>query len=259
MPKTADSKTDNASYVVPALKKGLQILELFSPSAKVLTINDFAEALGVSTSAIYRTVVTLTEMNYLKKLERNSYELGAKVLSNGFCYMASREIVQIAAPYLLNLRDETSSACHLAIRDSIDAIYLYRAPSPQRLAVNVQIGTRLPCHATAIGRALLTGLDDNTLAELYAGIALDAISPLGPSSLPHLRQIIHEDRQRGFSINRSDFSTAIATPIKNFAGQVVAAINVSAPDNLMGDESVRDNLTALLRKTAARISDEVGG
>jgi len=109
------------------------------------------------------------------------------------------------------------------------------------------------------GRALLTGLDDNTLAELYAGIALDAISPLGPSSLPHLRQIIHEDRHRGFSINRSDFSTAIATPIKNFAGQVVAAINVSAPDNLMGDESVRDNLTALLRKTAARISDEVGG
>jgi DNA-binding IclR family transcriptional regulator len=250
---------DNDAYVVPALKKGLQIVEMFSGKNRILTITDFAEELGVSVSSIYRTVVTLTELNYLKKVERNSYELGPMVLSNGFCYLASREIVQIAPPYLLELRDETSSSCHLAIREGVQAVYLYRAPSPQRLAVNVPVGTRFFCHTVAVGRALLTGLSDEQLGELFTGVAMDFHSPPGPTSLPQLRQIISEDRERGYSVNSSDLATAIAVPIRNYAGQVIAAINVSSPDNLMGNSEVRNSMISLLKETAKKISQEVGG
>ena len=247
------------SYVVPALKRGLQILEMFSARDRVLSINDFAERLEMSPSAIYRTVVTLTELGYLKKLERNSYELGHMVLNNGFRYLASREIVEIAAPYLHELRDKTSSACHLAIREGIYSIYIYRAPSPQRMAVNVPIGSRYPCHTAATGRALLTGLDDVQLVELFSGVALEGYAPPAPTSLPQLRQMVSIDRQRGFSVNRSDFATAIAAPVFNYAGEVVAAINVSGPDTLMGEDSVRNTMTSLLLTTAERISAELGG
>jgi len=106
---------------------------------------------------------------------------------------------------------------------------------------------------------LLTGLSDEQLTELFAGFALDRSAPPAPTSLPQLRQVIAEDRERGFSVNRSDFATAIAVPVRNYAGQVVAAINVSAPDTLMGEESVRRSLTDLLVKTADRISFELGG
>lgn len=259
MTKNKKSATPDETYLVPALKRGLEIIEMFSGKDRVLTINDFAERLGVSTSSIYRTVVTLTELNYLKKIERNSYELGSMVLSNGFIYLAAREIVQIAAPYILELRDESSSSCHLAIREGIQAIYIYRATSPQKLSVNVPIGSRFPCHTVAAGRSLLTGLKDAQLTDLYSGVALDRSAPSSPTSLPLLRQTIAEDRERGFSVNRSDFATAIAVPIKNFAGQVVAAVNVSAPDTLMGEESVRESLTAILIKTAYKITSELGG
>jgi IclR family pca regulon transcriptional regulator len=249
----------NDNYLVPALKRGLQILDMFSEKARVLTINDFAERLGVSSSSIYRTVVTLTELNYLKKINRNSYELGPMVLSNGFIYLASREIVQVAAPYILELRDESSSSCHLAIREGLQAIYLYRAPSPQKLSVNVPIGSRFPCHSVAAGRSLLTGLKDAQITDLFSGVALDRSIPPSPTSLPLLRQIIAEDRKRGFSQNRSDSATAIAVPVKNYAGEVIAAVNISAPDTLMGEKSVRKSLTTLLIKTANRISAELGG
>jgi len=249
----------NDNYLVPALKRGLQILDMFSGKVRVLTINDFAERLGVSSSSIYRTVVTLTELNYLKKINRNSYELGPMVLSNGFIYLAAREIVQVAAPYILELRDESSSSCHLAIREGLQAIYLYRAPSPQKLSVNVPIGSRFPCHTVAAGRSLLTGLRDVQITDLFSGVALDRAVPPAPTSLPLLRQIISEDRKRGFSLNRSDSATAIAVPIKNYAGEVVAAVNISAPDTLMGEESVRKSLTTLLIKTADKISSEFGG
>lgn len=259
MAQAKNNQKSSDSYLVPALKRGLQIIEMFSGTSKILTINDFAKELGVSASSIYRTVVTLKELNYLKKIERNSYELGSKVLNNGFIYLASREIVEIAAPYLLELRDESSSSCHLAIRDGIQAIYLYRAPSPQKLSVNVPIGSRFPCQTVAAGRSLLTGLTDEQLADLYAGVALDRFPPPAPNSLPLLRQLIEEDRKRGFSVNRSDSATAISVPIKNFAGQVVAAVNVSAPDTLMGEDSVRKSLTTLLIKAADKISAELGG
>ncbi len=249
----------NGTYLVPALKRGLQILDMFSGKVRILTINDFAERLGVSSSSIYRTVVTLTELNYLKKIERNSYELGSMVLSSGFIYLAAREIVQVAAPYILELRDESSSSCHLAIREGLQAIYLYRAPSPQKLSVNIPIGSRFPCHTVAAGRSLLTGLKDEQITDLFSGVALDRSLPPSPTSLPLLRQIIAEDRKRGFSLNHSDSATAIAVPVKNYAGEVVAAVNISAPDTLMGEESVRKSLTTLLIKTANRISSELGG
>ena len=91
-----DQQKMSADYTVPALKKGLQILELFSTRQRVLSIAELAERLEVSTSAIYRTIVTLTEMNYLKKAGRNAYELGPMVLSRGFCYLASRDILNTA-------------------------------------------------------------------------------------------------------------------------------------------------------------------
>lgn len=247
------------SYVVPALMRGLQILGLFSSDRRVLNVNDFAEGVGGTAPSIYRTVITLTELGYLKKIGRNSYELGSMVLSRGFCYLASREIVQVVSPHLIALRDETSCSCHLGIREGIEAVYLYQAQSHQRLVVNVPIGTRFVCHSVAIGRALLTGLNDDALSELFSGIALDGYPASAPSALPQLRKMIADEREQGFSINRSDFSTAVAVPITNYVGEVVAAINVSAPDTVMADSNVRESLTARLKARATTISRELGG
>ncbi len=253
-----DQPKGNPDYTVPALKKGLMILELFSSRQRVLTLSEMSERLSLSTSSIYRTVVTLVEMNYLKKAGRNAYELGAGVLSRGFSYLASRDILSMAAPYLDELRDETSASCHLAIREGIEAIYIYRAASPQIMMVNVPVGTRFSCHTVAIGRALLSGLDDDALRKLYAGIALDGHADTGPNSLPQLLVAVTRVRETGISISRSDFSTAIATPIKDYSGKVVAAINVSVPDYLLETPGVREHLTSCVVKNARDVSIAMG-
>ena len=252
------SHKEYPDYMVPALVKGLEILEMFSAHRRVLTIGDFAEQLNVSTSAIYRTVVTLTERNYLKKVGRNAYKLGPMVLSRGFCYLASREIVHTAAALLDELRDETSASCHLAIRDGIDAVYIYRSVSPQIMMVNVPVGTRFPCHAVAIGRALLSGLNDENLSKLYSGVALDGQAGGGVNSLPKLMALVKEVRETGISVSGSDFSTAIAAPVRNDTGQVTAAINVSVPDYIIASPGVREQLTRCLLRSAAAISTALG-
>jgi len=97
-----------SDYRVPALERGLNLLGLFNARQRSLGMNEMAERLGVSPSALYRIVQTLQDMGYLNRLERNQYELGARVISDGFAYLSSRDIVEIALPHLNALRDSTS-------------------------------------------------------------------------------------------------------------------------------------------------------
>lgn len=246
-----------SDYRVPALERGLNLLGLFNARQRSLGMNEMAERLGVSPSALYRIVQTLQDMGYLNRLERNQYELGARVISDGFAYLSSRDIVEIALPHLNALRDSTSLSCHLSIREQTDSLYIYRAFAPQRLTVNIPVGTRLPCHVTALGRVLLTALDEDGLAQLYQQVRLDDYPPPAPRTLLELQHTIAEDRERGWVLHRSDYSTAIATAIRDRSGQVVAAINLSGPEAVLATPSAEDRYLGLLRETAADISAEL--
>lgn len=253
-----EKKERDTAYIVPALQKALRLLELFSADRRTLTVTDFATHLGVSASSIYRIVYTLTEMGYLTKTGRNTYELGSQVISRGFSYLAGREILQIAVPYINRLRDDTSMSSHMAIRDGSEAVYIYRALAPQRVSVNVPVGSRFPCHTIAIGRMLLTGLGDEDLSTLYKGMRIDGYPAPAPQTLLELKERVATDRNTGWALDYSDFSTAIAAPIRDYVGQVVAAINVSGPDTVMYAEGVQDSLRTALLKTATAISAELG-
>ena len=153
----AEVSAKEADYSVPALARGLSVLGMFNAHTRNLSLQDIAERLGVSNSAVYRILFTLTSMGYLNK-QNTQYELGARVISDGFSYLASRDLVEVAMPHLNELRDRTSLSCHLSIREQTDSLYLYRAFAAQRLSVNIPVGTRIACHCTAMGRMLLTSL-----------------------------------------------------------------------------------------------------
>ncbi len=169
-----------------------------------------------------------------------------------------RPVLPSAAACLDELRDQTSASCHLAIREGIETIYIYRAASPQIMMVNVPVGTRFFCHKVAVGRALLSGLTDDALRKLYSGVALDGQADGGINSLPQLLVAVQRVRQSGISVSGSDFSTAIATPVRDYTGTIVAAINVSVPDFIIETDGVRDHLTGCLVETARTISTAMG-
>lgn len=251
---TLEKDTD---YSVPALQRGLSVLGLFDGQTRSLSLQEIAERLGVSNSAIYRILYTLTDMGYLNKLN-NQYELGAKVISVGFSYLANRDIVEVAMPYLNALRDNTSLSCHLSIRENTDSLYLYRAFAAQRLSVNIPVGTRIACHCTAMGRVLISDLDTSQLRALYQHVRLDDYPPPAPRTLPELEQMSIEDRSRQWVLHRSDYSTAIATGIRDYSGRVIAAINLSGPDAIMDPLGAQQRFTEMLMECALQISRAQG-
>ncbi len=251
--------TTEKNYTVPALQKGLQILEMFDSNQRRISQADMATNLNVSSNSLYRVVQTLSSMGYLNKVGINTYELGSQVVSRGFSYLGSREIVEVAAPFITQLRDSTSLSSHLAIREGNETLYVFRALALQRISVNVPVGTRFPCHTTAMGRALLLGMSPAELSILYQGQRLDGYPDPAPQTLPDLIVICEKERAQSWSLHYSDHSTAIAVPIRNFTGDVVAAINVSGPDVIMHKEGVQERLINDLKATADMIMKEVGG
>lgn len=246
-------------YTVPALYKGLRILEMFDSNCRALSQVEMAERLGVSTSSIYRIVQTLTSMGYLNKIGTNTYALGTQVVSRGFSYLASREIVEVAAPFITRLRDSTSLSSHVGVRDGTEVLYVFRALALQRVSVNVPVGTRFPLHTTAMGRALLMGMAPAELQSLFQGQRLDGYPRPAPQTMPELIALCEKERAQGWTRHYSDHSTALAVPIRNFTGQVIAAINISGPDPVMNAEGVMETLLSELKQTVTEIMRQVGG
>ena len=229
-------------YTVPALQKGLRILEMFDSNCRALSQVEMAQRLGVSASSIYRIVQTLTSMGYLSKIGTNTYALGTQVVSRGFSYLASREIVEVAAPFITRLRDSTSLSSHVGVRDGAEVLYVFRALALQRVSVNVPVGTRFPLHTTAMGRALLLGTTSAELQTQLQGQRLDGYPKPAPQTMPELIALCEKERAQGWTRHYSDHSTALAVPIRNFTGQVIAAINISGPDPIMNAEGVTETL-----------------
>ncbi|WP_191602664.1 IclR family transcriptional regulator [Marinomonas algicola] len=246
--------TKNTEYHVPALSRGLQIIEMFDKEKRVLNTQDFADNLGVSASSTYRIVQTLLDMGYLKKVTRNAYELGPQVVSRGFAFLAGKDLVDIAAPHLNELRDRTSISCHLGIRDGLETVYIYRSQASQRLSVNIPLGSRLPCHTNAMGRVLLQQLSDIELNAMYQTQPLDTYPGPYPQSFPELKALLKKEWEQGYSSNRSDNATAIAVPITNYLGKIVAAINISGADQVMNNHEQFEAAKEELLNTARAIS-----
>jgi DNA-binding IclR family transcriptional regulator len=247
------------NYTVPALQKGLQIIEMFDGQTRRLTRLDMAKALQVTAGSLYRITQTLVGMGYLRKIDNNSYELGSQVISRGFSYLVSREISEIAAPFITNLRNITSLSSHLAIREGNETVYVFRALALQILAVNVPIGTRFPCHTTAMGRALLTDLSPTEIEFLYHGQRLDGYPAPAPQTLPDLIELCKIEKEQGWSVHNSDYSFALAMPIKEYTGKVIAAINVSIPDAILKKGAAQQRLIEMLKETVNNIENEMGG
>ncbi|HEV2572624.1 IclR family transcriptional regulator [Methylocella sp. CPCC 101449] len=248
-------------YIVPALTQGLSVLGLFSRERPVLAPPDIARELNLSRATVFRLLHTLETMGYLQRdINDRQYRLGPAVLGRGFAYLASLDLVEVAQPALRKLRDDTGMSSHLVMRDRREVVYLARFPAHSALASSVQVGTRFPVHGTILGRMLICELDDTELRELFPEPNLPRFSEQTPKTLPALKKLLKEDRDRGYAVSQSFFErgiSAIAAPLRDNNGRIVAAINVTAVDTTVAAEEMAGRLKDLVLAAARTISSHI--
>jgi DNA-binding IclR family transcriptional regulator len=220
-------------YTVPGLERGLRLLCEFSRQDKTLSAPELAKRLNVPRSTVFRLLTTLERMGFVERAEGGrDYRLGMSVLRLGFEYLASLELTEIGRPLLERLRDQIGYACNLVVRDGRSIVYVAKSSMPTAFVSSVVVGTRLPAHATVLGRVLLEDLSLDQLREIYPEERLQKFSENTPATVLELFNLTERDRERGFVLEEGFFEQGISTvaaPVRDRSGKVVAALGATIP------------------------------
>jgi IclR family pca regulon transcriptional regulator len=248
-----------------SLERGLAILTCFTPERPVLGIADIADELDMSRSTTHRYVITLVALGYLEQGASRKYRLGLKVTDLGMAALNSTGLREHAHEYLEELRQRTSYTTNLAVLDGTEILYVDRARSYRRgereIGLGLAPGSRLPAHATAMGKLLLAYLPENEQAELITEMKLTKQGPNTITSKKALLTELDEIQSEGFAVNDEELAPelhSIAAPVRNEAREVVAAVNLAAHTSMISLSELVDALSPHLVSTADRISARLG-
>lgn len=256
----AEKSSGEDRYLVPALQRGLHLLAQFSRIDRELTGAELSRRLGLPRASVFRILQTLEQMGFVERVgESAHYKLGMAVLRLGFEFLASMELTEIGRPVIDDLSAATGLSSHLVVRDGREVVFVAKSAGRSFIFNSIQVGARLPAHATVLGRVLLSGLSHDDLAALYQGVELSAYTEQTPTTVDALKALIDEDTRRGYGVSQGGFETAISTiaaPVVDSRSQVSAAVSVTVPAQQV-DLQQLDDLVAQVRLAAQRLSQQI--
>lgn len=250
-------------YIVPGLKRGLTILQLFGDDGKILRLADIARQLNVPRSSAFRLVYTLENLGFIERTKDGyGYCLGNRVLSLGFAYLSSTEVANVAREPLNALNRRSGLAVNLAVRDGTEIVHLIRIASRGPFTSNLHVGQRRPAYAAPMGRVLLCELPDEELAALFPDkTALHRYTGATPTTLDQLRRVLAHDRARGYVVSLGTFipsGCSVCAPVRDVTGEIVAAINMSGARDPALEKELGGKYKDELLATALEISTSLG-
>ena len=255
-----EKPADEDRYRVPALQRGLQLLAQFSRDQRVLTGAELSRRLGLPRASVFRILQTLEQMGFVERVgEGAHYKLGMAVLRLGFEFLASMELTELGRPVIDELSAATGLSAHLVVRDGREVVFIAKSAGRSLVFNSIQIGARLPAHATVLGRVLLAGLSIDELAALYQGVELSAYTAQTPTTLAALQTQIDDDARRGYGVSQGGFESAISTiaaPVFDSHQRVSAAVSVTVPAQQVDTQQV-DELVAQVLQAAQRLSQHI--
>ncbi|PIF40153.1 IclR family transcriptional regulator [Delftia sp. 60] len=254
--ESADNGADK--YMVPALERGLRLLQEFGRGNATLGAPELARRLQLPRATIFRMLNTLEAMGFLQRADgSNDYRLGLSVLRLGFEFLSSMDLTELGQPVIARLCGEIRYPCNIVVRDGRSIVYVAKVTPPTPLTSSVRVGTRLPAHATALGRVLLADLSLPELRTLYPEEHLEAHTPKTPRTVLDLFNLVEADRERGHVFSEGFYESSICTiaaPVRDHSGRVVAALGTTVPAPHV-EEGRAETLIAGVCDAAAELSE----
>lgn len=252
MPPPADTSPD----FVTALARGLDVIRAFSSQHPEMTLSEIAAHTGLSPATVRRSLLTLAALGYVRQNGRR-FVLTSRVLQLGAAFVESMNLKEVAQVHLQELADGFHDAASLTILDGNDVVYVVHVPTQRPMQLRQYVGARMPAHAASTGYVLLAHLEPRRLGEYLAQAPFAAFTPRTPTTADELRRIIDEVRRDGHAVAHDAiaFGTiALAVPIIDAEGKVIAAINCSADSTRVDRGTLITTRLPALRRAAEQIN-----
>jgi len=236
--------------IVAGLEKGLQVIEAFDQERTRLTIAEVAQLTGLTRAAARRYLITLTHLGYMRH-DNKTFSLTPTVLRLGQSYLHSARLPRIVQPLLYRLAYSLGEAASCGVLDHDQLVCVAAVSAGQLVSTTLQPGTRVPAYCTANGRILLANLPHQRLVQVLEKLDVEQITSHTITDKALLEQEIVRTREQGYALVDQELELGLRTmavPLRNFRGDVVAAMNISVHAARMKlEDMVERCLPALLK------------
>ncbi len=258
---TSVPENDDA-YLSPPVQRAVALLRHIADGDRVTNMSQTARTLGINRTTLLRLLRTLEAERLIEAdPNRDGWRIGLGLIGLAAQAFFSQDLVQVAIPVADRLVETLGLSAHLAVLDGREVIFVVRRTPNVVLVSNVRVGSRLPAHASNLGRIILAHLPKEEVDGLYRGRKLAAVTDQTPVTLDQLRRRLDEDRSRGVAWSdgfaEPGLSSA-AAPVFDAGGRPVAALNVSGRGEDFADAARRERIGEAVRSAAEEISRRLG-
>src|SRR5271165_3322803 len=249
----------SGSGPVQSVDRAVAILEILARDGEA-GVTEVARELAVHKSTASRLLAALDRRELVAQdTARGKFRLGVGIVRLAGAASQKLDVVQESRPVCRALAQEVGETVNLAILSGHDALYLDQVAGPAALSPHNWAGQRVPLHATSDGKVLLAYLPD---AELAACLTppLARFTERTITAMAEFPALLAEVRRRGYATAVDELEaglTAIAAPVRNAEGSVIASISASGPSFRIPADRI-PVLAGLVRRAAAEVSRRLG-
>ena len=242
-----------------SVANSIRLLTSFSGEEDELGITTLATRLRLAKSTVHRLATTLTAAGFLEQSETGKYRLGVALFELGALVRRRMDVANEARPKLRELLEKTGETVQLGIVDHFSVLYVYEMESRHAIRMAAAVGARAPLHCTAVGKVLLAFQPAEYVKQVISN-GLKAHTANSVTKREALLAMLAEVAEREHAIDDEESEEglrAIAAPVRNHTGNVIAALGVAAPVQRMTKRDMQTCVPSVIA-TAAAVSARLG-
>ncbi|EWH08522.1 IclR family transcriptional regulator [Catenovulum agarivorans DS-2] len=256
--KSTNEKT--TKYAVPALDKGLDILEYLVSQELPRSQAEIAQGVGRNPNEIYRVLVGLEARGYLVRDELSGrYQLSLKLYNLSRSISPIDQLRQVALPHMEDLAVRIGQSCYLSMLYQSQTMVIIQARSQVPVSINIAEGSLFPTMTTTSGKVLLANSNDEVRDMILQRDK--SFSKMSKNAKTQLFDELDSIKHQGYlhaDNSITDGVCDIAVLIGQPGGKVVAALAVSLLNSKLTQDLTIEDIKQELLDTAAKIAEQLG-
>lgn len=244
-------------------ERTLDVLETFTIARPALSVAEICQELGLATSTVRRILGVLEDHGFVRwDAHTGRFAPHYQLVRLSAVALQGNDLLTAAERPLDELRDATGEATQLCVRSGSEIVFVDRRETQNVIKIFSPIGHRSPAWTgRASGKVLMAWLDPNdVLAMLPPDGEWAPGGPRAPRSRAQFMRELEQTRSDGFAINDEETERdvwAVAAPVRDHTGAVVAAVNIPVLKTRATDPGRVEELTERVVASAREISAQL--
>jgi IclR family pca regulon transcriptional regulator len=240
---------------IAALARGLTIMRAFGNQPDRQTLAEVSKIVDLPRATVRRCLLTLTTLGYVES-NGKYFRLSPQVLTLSQAYFSSSALPSITQGAIDQISDAVGESCSVSVLAGDEVVYVVRSARRRKASLHRDVGVNLPAYCTSMGRVLLANLPPEELDSYFSRVELRKFNHKTVTAEATLRKILSQVRKDDYCIVDGEFEyelRAVAVPVRNVTGDVVAAVNVSTESNRLTIKQLQTEVLPVMRQLISTI------